>query len=101
MLTGDVTRRVIANRQKAAYVVEHDLMLGTYLADRIIVFDGIPAKHGVAEAPVYPQKAINAFLKRMNVTFRRDLKTGRPRANKPNSRLDKEQQSSGNYYFTS
>ncbi|KEI40237.1 uncharacterized protein L969DRAFT_81986 [Mixia osmundae IAM 14324] len=48
----DAEQRIIASRvikrwilasQKTAFVVEHDFMMSTYLADRVIVFDGQPA----------------------------------------------------------
>jgi ATP-binding cassette subfamily E protein 1 len=42
---------------------------------------------------------MNAFLRDMGVTFRRDLATGRPRVNKEGSRLDREQKQSGEYYY--
>jgi ATP-binding cassette subfamily E protein 1 len=35
----------------------------------------------------------------MNVTFRRDGDTKRPRVNKPDSRLDKDQKKKGRYYY--
>ena len=34
---------------------------------------------------------MNIFLERVDVTFRRDKNTHRPRVNKPGSRLDREQ----------
>jgi ATP-binding cassette subfamily E protein 1 len=43
---------------------------------------------------------MNAFLKQMSITFRRDGDTKRPRVNKPDSKLDKEQKSSGRYYYS-
>jgi len=36
----------------------------------------------------------------MEVTFRRDPDTKRPRVNKPDSRLDREQKQSGRYYYS-
>jgi ATP-binding cassette subfamily E protein 1 len=45
-------------------------------------------------------EGMNSFLKEKNVTFRRDPQTGRPRANKPNSQMEKEQIQSGEYYYT-
>jgi len=46
-------------------------------------------------------KAMNQFLKSLEITFRRDEKTLRPRVNKDASRLDKQQKDSGNYYYKS
>jgi ATP-binding cassette subfamily E protein 1 len=43
--------------------------------------------------------AINKFLKSLDMSFRRDERSLRPRVNKLESRLDKNQKSSGNYYY--
>jgi ATP-binding cassette subfamily E protein 1 len=43
--------------------------------------------------------AMNRFLKSLDMTFRRDERTLRPRVNKLQSRLDKVQKVSGNYYY--
>jgi ATP-binding cassette subfamily E protein 1 len=42
---------------------------------------------------------MNRFLESLDISFRRDEKTSRHRVNKEASRLDKEQKSTGNYYF--
>jgi ATP-binding cassette subfamily E protein 1 len=31
------------NSKKTAFIVEHDFIMATYLADRVIVYDGIPS----------------------------------------------------------
>lgn len=38
----------ILHAKKTAFVVEHDFIMATYLADRVIVFDGIPSKNTLA-----------------------------------------------------
>jgi len=43
---------------------------------------------------------MNMFLENIDVTFRRDSETNRPRINKPGSRLDREQRSKGEYYYS-
>ncbi len=42
---------------------------------------------------------MNRFLKMVGITFRRDADTNRPRINKLDSRLDREQKSAGEYYY--
>jgi ATP-binding cassette subfamily E protein 1 len=42
---------------------------------------------------------MNRFLGEMEVTFRRDPDTKRPRVNKDGSRLDREQKKTGRYYY--
>ncbi len=92
-------RRLINHRKAAGIVIEHDMMLQAYISDRIIHFDGEPGVYGRATKPLSVQEGMNSFLKEQNITFRADKQTGRPRVNKLNSKLDKEQKSSGNYYM--
>ena len=35
--------RFILHAKKTAFIVEHDFIMATYLADRVIVFDGEPS----------------------------------------------------------
>ena len=35
--------RFILHAKKTAFVIEHDFIMATYLADRVIVFEGKPA----------------------------------------------------------
>ncbi len=70
-----------------------------FLADRIMVFKGIPSIEGRGSTPMRLRDAMNFFLAEMGITFRRDPDTKRPRINKPDSKLDKEQKSSGEFYY--
>jgi ATP-binding cassette subfamily E protein 1 len=83
--------------KKTAFVVEHDFIMATYLADRVIVFDGQPSVKARANAPEGLLTGCNKFLKSLDVTFRRDPNSYRPRINKLNSQLDQEQKLNGNY----
>lgn len=94
-----VIRRFILHAKKTAFIVEHDFMMATYLADRVIVFEGTPSKRALAKAPESLLTGCNRFLKNLNVTFRRDPNSFRPRINKKDSQMDKEQKLSGNYFF--
>lgn len=64
-----------------------------------MVFDGEPGVKGVANPPTTLRKGMNAFLKKMEVTFRRDPTTKRPRVNKEGSRTDRYQRKMGEYYY--
>ena len=64
----------------------------------MLVFDGVGGQHGTAKGPFPLREGMNQFLKDVNITFRRDHDSKRPRINKPESRKDREQQSSGDYY---
>jgi ATP-binding cassette, sub-family E, member 1 len=92
-----VIKRFIMHAKKTAFVVEHDFIMATYLADRVIVFEGQPAVKSKANAPESLLTGCNKFLKSLDVTFRRDPNSYRPRINKHRSQLDQEQKLSGNY----
>ena len=92
-------RRIIQGNKKSAFVVEHDIVFQDYVSDSIMVFLGESGKYGKGYPPVDLETGMNRFLSNLEVTFRRDATSGRPRVNKPNSKLDKEQRRTGNYYY--
>jgi len=92
-------KKVCEVRRTTVFLVDHDVSLISYVADRMIVFNGTPGKEGHARSPTDVRAGMNEFLKNLQTTFRRDLKTGRPRVNKPGSYLDRYQKSIGEYYF--
>ena len=94
-----VIRRFAENRDATVMVIDHDVYLIDLISDRLLVFDGEPATHGHAGEPVAMREGMNAFLANLDVTFRRDERTNRPRINKPDSRLDREQKRQGEYYY--
>jgi len=93
-----VIRRIIEEKHKAAIVVEHDLMLQTYVSDRVMVFWGIPSVSGRSTKPMEIREGLNHLLKNLDITVRRDPDAGRPRINKPGSVLDREQKQRGVYF---
>lgn len=99
IICSKVIRRFILHNKKTAFIVEHDFIMATYLADKVIVFDGTPSQNTTATAPESLLTGCNRFLKNLNVTFRRDPNSFRPRINKLDSQMDKEQKLSGNYFF--
>lgn len=92
-------RRVVENHHVTAFVVEHDVVTQDFIADHLMVFSGEPGVKGMAHLPTTMRKGMNAFLKEMEVTFRRDPATRRPRVNKEDSKLDKLQKQIGEYYY--
>jgi len=72
--------------------------MSTYLADRCIVYDGVPAIEAWGRAPEPMVPAMNKFLKGLEITFRRDPTNYRPRINKMDSVKDSEQKSAGLYF---
>jgi len=92
-------RRYATAQDATVLVIDHDIYMIDLLADRLLVFDGEPADHGHAGTPQDMRSGMNDFLANLEVTFRRDERTDRPRINKPDSQLDKQQQREGEYYY--
>lgn len=99
VIAAKVIKRFILHSKKTAFIVEHDFIMATYLADKVIVYDGSPGIKAHANAPQPLLSGMNTFLKTLDITFRRDPTNFRPRINKYQSQLDKQQKLSGNYFF--
>lgn len=91
-------RSFVKQTERPCLVIDHDLMFLEYVADRAMVFEGDPGTRGVGRSPQPVRHGMNRFLRDVDVTFRTDPTTGRPRANKPGSRKDREQKKANNYY---
>ena len=94
-----IIRRVIENNKKSAIVVDHDIYLIDLISDALIVFKGEQGVYGNSRGPMEMRDGMNMFLKDLGITFRRDETTRRPRINKLNSALDRQQKASGEYYY--
>lgn len=92
-------KSVVDTKNISALVVDHDLVFLDYLADRIMFFDGVPSKEGIANSPLDMETGMNALLKVLGITLRRE-KNGRPRINKQDSVLDRQQKKEGKYYYS-
>ncbi|QPG75148.1 Fe-S cluster-binding ribosome biosynthesis protein [Brettanomyces nanus] len=99
IICSKVIRRFIIHSKKTAFIVEHDFIMATYMADRVMVFEGEPSMSATAHKAESLLTGCNRFLKNLNVTFRRDPTSFRPRINKLDSQMDKEQKLAGNYFF--
>lgn len=99
MTAAKVIRRAIEKMGKSAVVVDHDVYMIDLTSDSLIVFSGEPGAKGVSEGPIDMRAGMNMFLRQVEITFRRDPDSGRPRINKKDSRLDREQKSKGEYYY--
>jgi len=100
MVTSRTVRRVIEKTGKSALIVDHDVYFIDMISDALIVFEGEPGKHGKARGPFSLHEGMNRFLKDVNITFRRDEETKRPRVNKPDSFMDRKQRKEGEYYYS-
>ncbi|NIP61591.1 MAG: ribosome biogenesis/translation initiation ATPase RLI [Nitrosopumilaceae archaeon] len=92
-------QKFVRSYGKSAIVIDHDLQLMDLISDRVVIFEGTSGIEGKASTPMKKSEAMNRFLKSLSITFRRDEKSLRPRVNKIDSRLDKEQKTVGNFYY--
>jgi ATP-binding cassette subfamily E protein 1 len=99
IVAAKVIKRFILHAKKTAFVVEHDFIMATYLADRVIVYEGEPSIDCVANTPQSLLTGMNLFLSHLDITFRRDPTNFRPRINKLDSTKDREQKNAGSYYY--
>uniref|UniRef100_S4PF68 Ribonuclease L inhibitor-like protein n=1 Tax=Pararge aegeria TaxID=116150 RepID=S4PF68_9NEOP len=99
LVAAKVIKRFILHAKRTGFVVEHDFIMATYLADRVIVFEGTPSTTATAHAPQSLLNGMNKFLELLGITFRRDPNNFRPRINKHSSVKDIEQKRAGQYFF--
>jgi ATP-binding cassette subfamily E protein 1 len=99
IIAAKVIKRFILHAKKTGFIVEHDFIMATYLADRVVVYEGTPSVDCIANSPQSLLTGMNAFLKSLDITFRRDPTNYRPRINKLESIKDREQKLAGSYFF--
>lgn len=99
LLVAKVIANIVQNRGTAIMVVDHDLVFIDNISNRLMVFEGEPAKKGEAKGPFNMEDGMNKLLKKVNITLRRDPASGRPRINKLDSVKDREQKQKGKYYY--
>ena len=92
-------QRFVRSMGKTALVIDHDIQLVDIVADSLMIFSGEPGRSGHASKPLGKTEGMNAFLHELGITYRRDITTGRPRVNKPESKLDRIQKQDGKYYY--
>ena len=93
-------RRTMESNDKAAMVIDHDIYFVDIVSDSLLVFEGTGGKEGHAIGPLSLRKGMNRFLSGVDVTFRRDHESMRPRINKPGSVKDRDQKSAGEYFYS-
>jgi ATP-binding cassette subfamily E protein 1 len=93
--------RLVKAVGKSAMVIDHDIQLLDLVSDKMLVFTGKPGVEGEATAPMGKEEGMNIFLREVGLTYRRDINSGRPRVNKPDSKVDREQKEKGQYYYVS
>ena len=93
------TQQFARSYGKSAMIIDHDVQLLDLVSDSMVIFEGTSGVNGHASSPLPKVEAMNKFLKSLDITFRRDEKSQRPRVNKENSRLDKIQKEESNFYY--
>jgi len=95
----DAIRDTVIEKDAGAFVVDHDLLFLSYLSDSMMIFSGEPSKSGES-SEVYPiVEGMNRLLKLLGVTVRKDPETGRPRINKTDSVMDREQRAKNTWFM--
>jgi len=94
-----ILKKFVQYYRKICFIVEHDLLMSIYLGDKVIVFSGTPSINSEASMPLSVGEGINKFLKELDITFRRDSVSLRPRINKFNSTKHQEQKKKGQFLF--
>lgn len=94
-----VIRHLAEERSITVLVVDHDLMFIDNISNRLIVFTGEPAKHGLLKGPFKMEEGMNLFLSELGITLRRDQSSKRPRINKLGSVKDREQRELNKWYY--
>ena len=95
----DAVQRFIKVQGKSAIIVDHDVQLIDIASNSLMIFSGEQSIRGEATSPMEKEEGMNIFLKDLGISYRRDIDTGRPRVNKPDSKLDREQKERGTYYY--
>ena len=99
-IVSKVIKSIAQERDVTILVVDHDLLFLDYLADRLLVFSGKPAREGLLQGPFAMEEGMNRFLRLLDITLRRDISSHRPRINKLDSTKDREQREKNKWYYS-
>lgn len=94
-----IIQRFVRSYGKSAIVIDHDIQMMDLISDSLVIFHGTPGREGRATSPMSKADGMNEFLKSLDITYRRDETSMRPRVNKSESRLDREQKTGGHFYY--
>jgi len=94
-------RRQVERQAVTALVVDHDVYFLDLACDALMVFrpDADDGSRGRGDGPFPMREGMNRLLRTVDITFRRDAETLRPRINREGSVLDREQRAKGEYYY--
>jgi ATP-binding cassette, sub-family E, member 1 len=94
-------RRQVERQAVSALVVDHDVYFLDLACDELMVFgpEGTDGARGRGDGPFAMREGMNRLLEGVNITFRRDPETLRPRINREGSVLDREQRARKEFYY--
>jgi ATP-binding cassette subfamily E protein 1 len=94
-------RRQVERQAVSALVVDHDVYFLDLACDALMVFrpETPDYARGRGDGPFPMREGMNRLLATVDITFRRDAETLRPRINREGSVLDREQRAEGEYYY--
>ena len=95
---GQIIRTITKKVNAVTICIEHDIQIADALVDQLLLFTGKPGVQGKTIGPLNKREGMNIFLKIIDVSFRRDPKTGRARLNKKGSQRDKMQRLTGEFW---
>ena len=96
-----ILKRLALEKKVYVLLVEHDFTVLDFASSALMVFSGEPGVAGHGLSPTDLRTGFNMFLEQMDVSFRRDQTTKRPRINKRDSQLHRLQKKMGEYYYLS
>ncbi|KAF7053758.1 hypothetical protein CFC21_061603 [Triticum aestivum] len=67
IVASKVIKRFILHAKKTAFIVEHDFIMATYLADKVIVYEGLASIDCTANAPQSLVSGMNKFLSEQQI----------------------------------
>ena len=94
-------RRQVERQAVSALVVDHDVYFLDLACDALMVFrpEREDGSQGRGDGPFPMREGMNRLLRTVDITFRRDAETLRPRINREGSALDREQREKGEFYY--
>ncbi len=94
-------RRQVERQAVSALVVDHDVYFVDLACDALMVFrpESEDGSRGRGDGPFPMREGMNRLLRTVDITYRRDAETLRPRINREGSALDREQRAKGEYYY--
>ncbi|AAK39670.1 RNase L inhibitor (nucleomorph) [Guillardia theta] len=93
-----IIRKMCSNSNKTFLIIEHDFLMASSIGDKVINFKPENSTLIEVSSPIEINRGINEFLEIMEITYRSDSMTNRPRINSKNSLIDREQKKQKKFF---